>query len=188
MDDWSFMGRIIRYDLRLQLRGIRSYVLYEKILKRKIALILFGNFVLLIECITDPSIRLYRVSNNGQTTWRPSVTEVKVFSDQGCSISISPSYSHESGHNGDEDGSKAFDNQMTTHWRPQCPACVKKEAWVIFSTTEEAKCIDATALGKGGGSDKTWDTGIEVELQKDDCSWTTVMQSSSGNIAKVQGT
>ena len=156
-------------------------------LNRKISLFLFGNFVLLIECITDPSIRSYRVSNNGQTTWRPTVTEVKVFSDQGCSISISPSYVNASG-NGGGDGSQAFDNDMTTHWRPQCPTCVKKEAWVIFSTTEEAKCIDATALGKGGGSDKTWDTGIEVELQKDDCSWTTVMQSSSGNIAKVQGT
>ena len=156
---------------------------------RDMVIIEYEHFIPTIEYAKDSSMRFYRVSNNGQTTWPPKVKEIKVFSDHGCSNQILASYVKESGNNAGKDGSKAFDNEFDTFWRPQCkPTCAKNEAWLILSTTEEAKCIDATNLGKGEGSDKTWNTGIEVELQKDDCSWTTVMQSSSGNIAKVQGT
>ena len=132
-------------------------------------------------------MNFYRVSNNGQTTWRPTVSEIQVFADQACLNGISKSYVNESGHNDGRDGSKALDNNPDTHWRPQCGTCEKNEAWLIFSTAEEAKCINAIELGKGAGDGTTWNTGIEVELQNDDCSWTTVMKSSTGNHAIFQG-
>ena len=113
---------------------------------------------------------LYRVSNNGQTRERPTVEEIRVFSDRLCQKEVVSTYVNESGHNDGRDGSKALDNNPDTHWRPQCGTCEKNEAWLIFSTAEEAKCINAIELGKGAGSSTTWNTGIEVELQNDDCS------------------
>ena len=64
----------------------------------------------------------------------------------------------------------------------------KNEAWITFSTTGEAKCVYTNKFGKGKVGGRTWNTGIEVEIQNDDCSWTTVMQSSNGNNATAQGT
>ena len=130
----------------------------------------------------------YRVSNNGQTTWKPQVKDVKVFSDHGCSNQILASYVNESGHKGEWDGSKALDNELTTYWKPQCGPCEKNEAWLIFSTAGDAKCVNTIKLGKGTVGGRTWNTGIEVELQNNHCSWTTVMQASTGNIAIAQGT
>ena len=130
----------------------------------------------------------YRVSNNGQTTWKPQVRDIKVYSDHGCSDQLSASYVKESGHTGEWDGSKALDNRLSTYWKPQCGPCEKNEAWLTFSTTGEAKCVYTNKFGKGKVGGRTWNTGIEVDLQNDDCSWTSVMQASTGNIAIAQGT
>ena len=62
---------------------------------------------------------VYRVSNNGKVgktyqfndeIWRPQVSKIEAFSDQDCSNKISSVYVGESGHAGNLDGSKAFDN------------------------------------------------------------------------------
>ena len=132
----------------------------------------------------------YRVSNNGATGWRPSVQRIQVFSDQGCSKDTLATYIDDSGHNfGFGNGSAAFDNDRITKWRPQCLNCTKGEAWITFSTTEEARCIIATNLGKGrignlkwnNGTDVTWNNGLIVELKNPDGSWMKIMESFRDN-------
>ena len=142
---------------------------------------------MIILYLKGPLVYLYRVSNNGLTGWRPTVNQIQAFSDQGCSDAILAAYVDESGHNnGFGDGSAAFDDNVGTQWRPQCHPCTKGEAWLTFSTNDEAKCISATNLGKGSGGGETWNNGIKVELQNPDGSWRVVMESQGENSA-VQG-
>ena len=136
--------------------------------------------------LKGPAVNVYRVSNNGLTGWRPCVQEIQAFSDQGCSKKAVVTYLDESGHNCPNnppecDGSAAFDGDTGTQWRPQCSPCEKKEAWVSFSTTEDAKCIIAYNLGKGEAGGKSWNNGIIVELQNPDGSWRILIESSHEN-------
>ena len=110
-----------------------------------------------------------------------------MFSDQGCTNEIDVTYVDESGHRGQQDGSHAFDDDPKTIWRPQCDTCNTNVAWVSFSTTEKARCVSASDLGQGEGGPgpKTWNGGILVELQNSDNSWTSVIESDSGNSAVV---
>ena len=130
---------------------------------------------------------LYRVSNKAYTSWRPAVEKISVFSDQSCTNEIDAVYVAESGHHqGAGDGSAAFDYNSVTKWRPQCPTCNEKVAWLTFSTTMQAACVTASNLGKGsGGAQTTWNGGIVVERQSSDNSWTTDMQSENGNTATL---
>ena len=139
---------------------------------------------------------LYRVSNNGPTSQEPpTVYEIYVYSDEGCSNEIVPTYVSDSGHkpgnDGDKvfsDGSAAFDKDMNTYWRPQCEKCHINEAWITFMTNENAGCVRAYSLGKKssymcfGGT--CWDNGIKVELEMADGSWGSVMTSDTENTAK----
>ena len=127
---------------------------------------------------------MYRVSNNGETGWRPAVPEIQVFLDQACSKKAIAAYVNDSGHlSGSGDGKAAFDDNKDTSWRPQCYPCAINEAWATFSTTEKAQCIIASNLGLGSGGDKTWNNGITVELRNGDGSWKIVMQSRNNNSA-----
>ena len=90
----------------------------------------------------------------------------------------------ESGHNpGSGDGSAAFDNKNSTSWRPQCYPCNANAAWLTFSTTAKAQCLSAGNLGRNYHETYSWNGGIKVEIQNSDKSWTTAMQSESGNSA-----
>jgi len=146
---------------------------------------------------------VYRVSNNGVTGWHPEVSEILVYADHVCTKPIQATFVEESGHiipkntNGFGDGSAAFDGDETTFWRPQCHyvgggtgvnRCEANEAWVTFSTKEQVKCVKAHNLGVqrnriGSG---TSNGGILVELQLRDGTWTTAMESQSGNMAHGQ--
>ena len=65
---------------------------------------------------------VYRVSNNGDTGWRPVVQEIQAFLDQGCSKKRRATYIDESGNlSGSGDGKAAFDGNTSTSWRPQWP-------------------------------------------------------------------
>ena len=132
------------------------------------------------------SVYVYRVSNNGKTGWRPAVQEIQVFSDRVCSTKTLATYVDVSGsRSGSHDGIAAFDDNIATEWRPQCSPCTKNEAWVIFTTNLEAKCINAGNLGRGPGGHGSWNIGIYVELKNLYGSWGMVMESQSENIAKL---
>ena len=94
-------------------------------------------------------------------------------------------YVGESGHlPGTGDGSAAFDGNYHTIWRPQCSNCTKNEAWVIFYTYKDVRCVIASDLGKGFGGDQTWNGGIKVDLQnRNDSSWKMALISDQGNSA-----
>ena len=130
---------------------------------------------------------MYRVSNNGFTGYTPMVKEIEVFSDQGCSKMAVAKYVDDSGTSyGMDDGSVAFDGKYGTQWRPECSyanMCFKNEAWVSFSTYEEARCIVANNLGKDAIGTSVWNNGINVELQNSDGSWRMVMTSHENNSA-----
>jgi hypothetical protein len=114
------------------------------------------------------------------------VAEITVFSDQRCTNEVDVTYVDESGQIGQKDGSSAFDDDTNTIWRPQCWTCNANVAWVSFSTTEKARCVNANNLGQEGVGTKTWNGGILVELQNSDNSWTTVIESDGGNSAVVE--
>ena len=114
------------------------------------------------------------------------MAEIRVFSDKSCTYEIEATYVSESGHNsGFGDGSSAFDDKSSTVWRPQCANCDKNAAWLTFTTKAKAQCVTASNLGSGSGGGQTWNGGIVVELQNSDNSWTTAMQSESGNSAQL---
>ena len=123
------------------------------------------------------------MSNNGKTQWRPSVPEIQIYSDEICSNDISAIYLDQSGSFSDDtDGSMAMDKSDATKWRPQCgPSCSIGEAWLTFSTETEIQCVKASNLGEENG-DQVWNGGIKVEIQ-DGGTWTTVLESHSGNNA-----
>jgi hypothetical protein len=141
----------------------------------------------------------YRVSNNGLKsgeTGRFAVGRIQAFSDQECSKEIVATFKSESGHHRCRkptlhrfnctagNGAAAFDSNRSTCWIPQCRSCDESEAWVIFSTTEEAKCIIANGLGTGSSwKGRSWDVGILVELQDVYGWWKIVMLTPSGNKA-----
>ena len=116
--------------------------------------------------------RIYRVSNNVYTPWRPTVRALKAYSDQRCVTKISIKIIDKSG---SFDGSK--------NWRPGCGKCDIGEAWMTFSTESDIKCVLADALGQGAGGHTTWNGGIKVEVQ-DSGLWTTFFESTSGNKSK----
>ena len=128
----------------------------------------------------------YRLSNNGLTTWRPTVETIRVYSDIECTRQVSATYVAQSGCNPkdsrQQDGSKAFDDSTATHWRPQCPQCVTGEAWVTFYTASDIKCAKAYQLGKGEGGGNSWNVGIQVE-RLDHGIWNPIFESNSGNFA-----
>merc|ERR1711941_148635 len=70
---------------------------------------------------------------------------------------------------------------------PQSAPCIAKAAWLQFTTTVEARCIQTVNLGQGNGGGKSWNGGILVELEHSSGAWGTVMQSSSGNTAIISG-
>jgi len=135
--------------------------------------------------VEDKVAYLYRVSNAGYTGWRPAVSEIKVFSDQSCATEIEATHVADSGHlPGYGDGSAALDATSYTRWRPQCPQCNPKDAWITFSASTRAKCVEAGNLGEGAGGDKTWNGGILVDLWNSTKNqWVTAMQSDNGNSA-----
>jgi len=126
---------------------------------------------------------LYRVSNAGYTGWRPAVSEIKVFSDPSCRTEIHATYVEDSGNNpGHGDGSAALDDTRSTMWRPQCHPCNPKEAWITFSASIRAECVEADNLGKGSGGGQTWNGGILVEVWNSEKNqWITAMQSDNEN-------
>ena len=131
--------------------------------------------------------RVYRLSINGKSAWRPSVTDIRAYSDFKCTKQISTRYVDQSGSNPkgskEQDGSKAFDDSTETTWRPQCaPNCNVGEAWVMFSTEFDIKCADAQKLGEDGATDKYWNVGIKVERLYQG-TWMSIIESNSGNIA-----
>ena len=131
---------------------------------------------------------LYRISNNGQTQATPTVKEIKVFSDQKCAKRIISTYVNDSGHTPNEyrdtDGSVAFDKGDYTYWSPQCGPCSKNEAWITFSTIENAGCISAHNLGqKSSQLWDGWNGGIKVEMKMFDGSWKSVIPPQKGNSA-----
>ena len=128
---------------------------------------------------------VYRVSNNVRTGWRPAVFEVRVYTDYECTVEIHASFEDMSGYDlGYGDGSAAFDNSEATSWRPGCAPCEVGEAWVSFAVSKEIKCVEASNLGEGYGGGNSWNGGIKVEIRNFESSWSTVMESSSGNIAQ----
>ena len=136
--------------------------------------------------VEDTAKYIYRVSNNGETGWRPSVTDIKAFSDEGCKNEIVATYVDSSGHNNrGGDGKAAFDDNPSTSWRPNCHPCGKFKAWATFSTTAQALCVEAENLGKGSAGGASWNSGILIELQNKDETWGTAMESKSGNVASV---
>ena len=129
---------------------------------------------------------VYRISNNGLTGWRPAISEVRAYSDSECAIEVDATFVDMSGHNsGHGDGSAAFDNTEDTLWRPQCQPCGIGEAWLSFAVAEEIECVRASDLGQGAGGSEWWNGGIKVELQNADSTWTTAMESTSGNSAST---
>jgi len=130
-------------------------------------------------------VRTYRLSNNGYTGWRPAVSQVTAYSDEACTAEIDTFYVSESGYHSGKDGRLALDGASSTAWRPQCHPCTANAAWLQFTTIVEARCIQALNLGQGSGGGKSWNVGIEVELQHASGSWGTVMQSFSGNTAII---
>jgi len=130
-------------------------------------------------------VRTYRLSNNGYTGWRPAVSQVTAYSDEACTAEIDTFYVSESGSHSGKDGRLALDGASSTAWRPQCHPCTANAAWLQFTTIVEARCIQALNLGQGSGGGKSWNVGVEVELQHASGSWGTVMQSFSGNTAII---
>ena len=131
--------------------------------------------------------RVYRLSINGKSTWRPSVPDIRVYSDFKCTKQISTRYIDQSGSNPkgskEQDGSKAFDDSTATTWRPQCgPNCDVGEAWVMFSTEFDIKCAEAQKLGKDEGNAWHYNVGIKVERLYHG-TWISIIESNSGNIA-----
>ena len=122
--------------------------------------------------------RLYRVSNNGYTSWRPTVGTFKAYSDPSCSTEISIEDIDKSGHILEH----SFLGYSSKIWRPGCDPCEIGEAWRSFSTENDVQCVLANALGKGLGGGGTWNGGIKLEI-KDKGSWITVFESTSGNKA-----
>jgi len=141
-----------------------------------------------------PAGVVYKVSNRDETTWRPNVPYVRVYSDSACTEEVEATFEEHSGSlNGNTDGSKAFDGDAATSWRPQCPSCgaigcvcTVGEAWVTFSTSDDVKCVQAAGLGQGAGGGRTWNGGIKVEMQNEDGTWSMVMESTYGNEALIQ--
>ena len=129
----------------------------------------FPFFYDIIDVTVDK--RIYRVSNNGYTGWRPKVTTFKAYSDSSCTTETSIEEIDKSGH---------FDNSK--NWRPDCQPCKIGEAWRSFSTKNDIQCVLANGLGEGAGGGKTWNGGIKLE-KKDKGSWITVFESTSGNKA-----
>ena len=122
------------------------------------------------------------MSNNGYTGWRPTVSTIRVYSDQ-CSTETPTIYIDQSGsYSKETDGSKAFDDSSTTYWRPQCGTCNIGEAWVMFSTETNIQSAEAYGLGEGAGGEKRWNVGIRVETL-DKGIWRTIFESNFGNIA-----
>ena len=132
--------------------------------------------------------RVYRLSNNGKTTWRPNVPDIRVYSDFKCTKQILTRYVDQSGSNPkgskEQDGSKALDSSTVTTWRPQCgPICEIGEAWVMFSTEFDIRCAKAQNLGKGKtNSGENWNVGIKVERLYQG-TWISTIESNTGNIA-----
>ena len=131
--------------------------------------------------------RVYRLSINGKSTWRPVVRDIRVYSDFKCTRQIAARYVDQSGSNpkgsNEYDGSKAFDDSTATTWRPQCGPCDIGEAWVIFSTEFDIKCAEAPKLGKGEmNNGKHWNVGIKVERLYLG-TWISTIESNTGNIA-----
>ena len=115
--------------------------------------------------------RIYRVSNNGYTTWRPTVGKFKAYSDPSCETEMSIE---------DIDKTGMFDNGK---WRPGCHLCKIGEAWRSFSTETNVQCVVASGFGKGlGGGGTSWNGGIKLEM-KDKGSWITIFESTSGDKA-----
>jgi len=134
----------------------------------------------------------WRVVLNGNTTWRPSISEVKFFSDSGCSQKIDrdefqgatrdhPTFLCSSWHNtGDKGCWNALDE--STHenswsgvsvnsWRPACNSpnnCVRSEVWlgVIFPEPTEVRCVTAKNLGQGSGGGNSWNVGVRLEANR----------------------
>ena len=123
----------------------------------------------------------------------PHVEEVRVFSDKLCTKQIISTYVGESGHKpasgSTGDGSVAFDKNSGTYWTPQCEPCNKHEAWLTFSTTENAGCVKAFNLGYKDywecPEGTCWDDGLIVDLKMPDGSWSSVMTSRSGREANM---
>jgi len=142
------------------------------------------------DCSTKCFGMAYKVSNRGETTWRPAVSSVRVYSDSACKREIQAIFNEHSGSNNGNDGSKAFDDDAATSWRPQCPSCgdigcvcTSGEAWLTFSAWDKVKCVEAVGLGKGSGHGRSWNGGITVESKNPDGSWTMIMESTSGDKA-----
>jgi len=133
---------------------------------------------------------VYRLSNNGETTWRPSVAEVHLYSDMACQNTVAGQFISESSHYAisaeQGPGNLAFDDVSTTLWRPGCHPCTTGTAWLQFSTTTELMCVSADNLGKGT-SGSGWDVGIKLEKETSGA-WSTVFESTSGNVARYGST
>ena len=88
-------------------------------------------------------------------------------------------------------GKAAFDSNTSTSWRPQCPKqsgvqWAENEAWITFSTTEEAQYIIANELGHGSGGGNALNNGITVELKGCDGLRRIVMQPHNNNSASSE--
>merc|ERR1712194_165766 len=82
----------------------------------------------------------WKVSNNGVTTWRPTVKEVTFYSDTDCTKQLLPYTAGGalpnpicSGHNRAHRNTGcqlAVDGDITTSWRPQAHICGSGECWI----------------------------------------------------------
>ena len=127
-----------------------------------------------------------KIANGGYTGWRPAITEVQLYSDTACTVSIAipaeggwdaaatvcdaagcdlcSGWDNVYGVLADKGPQLAFDGSTSTAWRPQCYPCNPGAAWIKFrlSASTVVQCVKAANLGDGSGGGQSWDGGLEV--------------------------
>jgi len=144
-----------------------------------------------------------KIANGGYTGWRPYITEVQLYSDTACTVSIAipaeggwdaaatvcdaagcdlcSGWDNVYGVLADKGPQLAFDGSTSTAWRPQCYPCNPGAAWIKFrlSASTVVQCVKAANLGDGSGGGQSWDGGLEVSTSSDAANWQSMTRDAA---------